>query len=242
MILLGAGTSFPNSEPVVSAERQNPDYLFPFANVQRDPGAERLLFNDQTVSYIEQQLKNNGWRGIGEVSLRHQAGHDVAGNNYPADGPVALQIYDLGASRKIPVNVHVEHEYSDELERGLDHNRNATIIWAHMGDAQPSLIRDMLKKHPNLYTDISSRNPYYQRGHPISDQSLTNNDGSLKSDWKSLFEEYPDRVLFGTDITRDRMGQLDQVLAYSRSILAQLSPQTSTKIGAANAKKLIGLG
>ncbi|MBI1743738.1 amidohydrolase family protein [Candidatus Acetothermia bacterium] len=237
-VLLGPPAT--DTNVVLAAETQNPNFVFPFG-YPTDPQTNRQVLNGDTVRLIEQQLDSKARRGIGEISLRHMSGPNVPGNNYPADGPVALQIYDLAASRKVPVTVHVEFEFSTELERGADHNRNAIIIWAHMGDGPPSLVRDILRKHPNLYVDISSRNPYFQRGRPIEDQTLTNSDGSLKSDWKSVFEEFADRVLFGIDLNNDRYLLLDQLIPYYRSVLGQLTPQTAEKIAYKNAQKLLGL-
>lgn len=228
-----------DTNAVLLAEQQSVGFLYPFASIPRD--ATRDLFNSETARLLEEQLKDKTRYGIGEVALRHRSGPSVPGSSYPADGPVVLQIYDLGARYKVPVLVHVEHEFSAELERGLEHNRSAIIIWAHMGDGQPSLVRDMLKRHANLYLDISSRNPYFRRGMPLGDQSLTNPDGSLKNDWKLLFEEYADRILLGIDLNNERYTLLVQLISYYRSVLGQLTPPTAEKIAYKNAQKLLKL-
>jgi arylsulfatase A-like enzyme/predicted TIM-barrel fold metal-dependent hydrolase len=227
---------------LLNAQKQNPDFVFPFALVPRDPQTRQLLLNDATLQFIEQQLNTGVMRGIGEVSLRHNP-DPTSPSSAPADHPIMLKIYDLAASRKIPVTVHVEYEFSAELERALAHNRSASIIWAHMGDGQPPLIRDMLSKHANLYVDISTRNPFFQRGRPISEQTLTNKDDSLKEGWRSVFEEFSDHFLFGLDIggRTDRHLWLDQLVAYYRSVLGQLTPQTAEKIAYRNAQKLLGV-
>jgi len=127
-------------------------------------------------------------------------------------------------------------------ENALSQSPDATIVWAHLGDAQPVRVRDLLTKHANLYADVSSRNPYFQRGRPIDVQSLTNTDGTLKSDWQELFEDYPDRILLGLDLTTDdRWAQLDQLVIYYRSLFKQLSQTTAEMIGYKNAKRLLGL-
>ena len=119
-------------------QQENPDYVFPFAQVRRDRTTRELLLDEGTVAFLRRQLDNAVMYGIGEISLRHRpfAFSPPEGDNYPADGPVALQIYDLAASEGIPVIIHLEHEFSDELARALEHNRSTIIIWAHMGDAQ----------------------------------------------------------------------------------------------------------
>ena len=159
---------------VQAIQQEKPDYVFPFAQVRRDPRTKELLLDEGTVGFLRRQLDTGVIYGIGELSLWHRpfANSPPEGDNHPADGPIALQIYDLAARYRVPVNVHLEHKFSDELERALEHNRNTAIIWAHMGDAQPQLITEMMRRHPNLYADISTRNPFFERGVPIDQQSL----------------------------------------------------------------------
>ena len=136
----------------------------------------------------------------------------------------------------------MDHEFSDELERALEHNRDTTIIWAHMGDAQPPLIAEMMRRNPNLYADISIGNPLFERGFPIDQQSLIDGDGTLKEQWRALFQEFPDRFLFGIDLgPPNRLPVLDEVVQYYWSVLAQLTPSTAEKIAYKNIKRLLGL-
>lgn len=229
-------------EVLSAVHRQNPGYVFPFAQVARNPNTKQLAMNEETISSLQGQLDTGVMRGIGELSLRHRPfpGSPPEGDNYPADGPIARQIYDLAAKFRVPVNVHVEHQFSAELERALEHNRNVIIIWAHIGDAPATLVSDLMRRHPNLYADISTRNPYYQRRVPIEEQSLTHADGTLKEEWSAVFEEFPDRFLFGIDLdSGKRLELLDQVVRYYRSVLAQLTPATAEKIANSNIKMLL---
>lgn len=231
-------------DPLMVAQRQNPGSVFPFIQTGRDRVTRQLLLNEEAVSLLRQQLATGMVRGIGELSLRHRPfpNSPPEGDNYPADGPIARQIYDLAATNGVPVNVHVEHEFSGELERALEHNRKSVIIWAHVGDAPASLVLDLMRKHPNLYADISTRNPYYQRGVPIEQQSLTHANGTLKEEWRSVFEEFSDRFVFGLDVgPGGRLEQVEQVVQYYRSVLAQLTPSTAEKIANGNIKRLLGL-
>ena len=226
------------------AQRSYPDFVFPFAGVRRDRNSGQVVLNEETVGLLRQQLDLGGVYGIGELSLRHRpfAFSPPEGDNYPADGPIALQIYDLAAEFNVPVNVHVEHEFSEELERALEHNRSTVIVWAHVGDGPPSLAVEMMRAHPNLYADISTRNSVCERGVPIEEQSLTSEDGMLKEGWREVFEEFPDRFLFGLDLgPENRYQVIDQVVEEYRSVLAQLAPSTAEKIANGNIKRLLGL-
>jgi predicted TIM-barrel fold metal-dependent hydrolase len=233
-------------------QRQNADFLFPTVMLPHD--AERqILFNDEGLAFMEQLLNGGGMRGVGEIPLRHPVIKRQRGSDFPADGPIALTLFAMAANHKVPINVHVEHESRDELDRAVGQNPNAIVIWAHCGDGPSAEVRDLLSRHPNLNADISCRNPFFHRQHSIEYQSLTAADGTLKEDWKALFEAMPDRFLFGSDVggASDSLSSnsadpprhqiLKEVVQYYRSVLGQLSPATAEKIAHLNAKRLYGI-
>jgi len=228
---------------ILQLQKKNPDFVFPFAQLPRDPSTRRVMLNESGITFVRKQLDTGVMRGIGEISVRHRAfgGSSQGGDQNPADDPILLNVYDLAAERRIPVNIHMEHEYSAELERALAHNPHAVIIWAHMGDGPCSLVKSLMENHSNLFADISCRNPYFQRGNSLQEQSLTDPNGDLKSDWKSLFEEFPDRFMFGLDLGFDRYNSLDKLIEYYRSVLGQLTPGTAEKIGHKNIESLLNL-
>lgn len=153
-----------------------------------------------------------------------------------------LAVYAVAGKHKAPVNIHVVYDYKDEVDRALARSPDTTIIWAHVGDGPASMARALMKKHSNLYADLSTRNPYMKVGKPQDEQRLTNRDGSIQKDWKTVFEEFPDRFLYGLDLnTPDRVDQLDQVTTYYRSVLGQVSQATAEQIAYKNAKLLLGL-
>jgi hypothetical protein len=238
----GAGLSgvilFGPSEHTLRAQRENPEFAFPFADIPRDRRTRQLLLNEETLASLQEQLETGVMRGIGEIPWRHFPNPE---DGYPADGPIALQVYDLAASYNVPVTVHVEYEYSGELERALEHNREVVIIWAHAGDAQPALIGELMRKHGNLYADLSARNPFFRRRLPPEEQSPTNEDGVLKAEWRSVLEEFPDRFLFGLDLgSGDRHSIITELMEYYRTVLAQLTPETAEKIAHETAESLVG--
>jgi predicted TIM-barrel fold metal-dependent hydrolase len=233
---------FGPSAHTLDLQKKNPDFLFPFIHIGRDQRTRRLQLNEKTLRDIEGQLDTGAMRGIGEVSLRHKPfpASPPDGDANPAAGPVMRKIYDLAAERKVPVTVHVEHEYAAELERALEHNRDTIIIWAHLGDAQASLVGEMMRRHRNLYADISARNPIYsRRASKVWKNSITDAAGTLEERWRSVFEEFSDRFLAGLDIGFDRYRQLGDVMDYTRAVLGQLTPTTAGRIAYKNARRLL---
>jgi len=209
-----------------------PDRIIPFLNpFKRDSSTRKLIIPEDAPVTIEEHLESGLFKGIGEITLRLHPLPGVApeGDNHPADSPVMLEIYDIAAKYGVPVNVHVDLEYIDELERALEHNRKTTIIWAHCGYGDPSLIREMMDRHSNLFADLSiildpSKGKY----------SLlhSNPDGLISKEWEKLLEDYSDRLMFGTDMgmSKERYESTSEVTDYYRGLLYQLSPEAAENI------------
>lgn len=190
---------------------------------------------------------------IGEVKVRHFAsGPGAEDVLFEADNPFMTVLYALAREFGVPVNVHVDYfeGQMEGFERALEESRDATagntnIIWAHMGDAPASAVDDLLKRHENLYVDLSSRNPmcdFSERLTSMEEQRLDDGTYTLKPEWKALFEEHADRVLFGTDIgPGERHESMAEIVDYYRILLGQLTLEAQEKIGAENARALFGL-
>ncbi len=196
-----------------------------------DPGA---------LPRLEEDLKKGLFKAIGEVHLRAYANPIVKAPPYniPVDSPPVLNLVDLAAKYRVPLLIHGEAEFSQELTRMLGHNRGAKVIWAHAGGGGADIVRQMLEGNPNLYADLSARDPWRQgRRAPILD-----NKGILLKAWKELLEDYSDRFLVGLDAyapgDEDRMALFAR---FHRQVLGQLSREAAEKIAYKNALKLLGL-
>lgn len=223
------------SPPAVA--RKYPDFVFGFVTVPHDPVKHAPAVDDRAPASIEQMLKE-GARGIGELPLRHKP----SGNLHAADGPVPMGIYALAAQYKVPVTLHVEHEYARELERGLAQNPSTTFIWAHVGSGPATLARDLMRRYSNLYADLSTRNPIIRMGIPVEQNSMTGASGRIRDDWRQLFEEFPDRFVVGLDVNNpDRLQQLDELVRYYRAVLGQLPAPVAEKLAYRNARRLLGV-
>ena len=74
--LLNSGVSgvvlFARFADVQAIQRENPGYVFPYAQMRRDRATKELLLNDGTVGFLRRQLDAGVMYGIGELSLRHR--------------------------------------------------------------------------------------------------------------------------------------------------------------------------
>ena len=164
-----------------------------------------------------ENLLRMGAAGFGEMAAEHFAG----GTPYqfaPPDHPLFLLLADIAAQHDVPIDLHMEavpramplppnlnsppnppqlHENISALERLLEHNRRAKIIWAHLGSdgtgyRTPDLCRRLLQKHSNLYMEIK------EDPKALGQNFLMTGD-KIKPEWLKLFEDFPDRFIIGSD-------------------------------------------
>jgi len=252
--MLALGTLEPAELAIaLTLQSSTTDVVFAFVNPPHvaGPGGEKT-FDATTLAFVQAQL-DAGARGIGETILRH-SGPPALAANIPANHPIAMDLYAEAGARGVPVAFHFETRDKSapntdiasrvlELRAALSGNPETIFIWSHLGDTGPTLVRALIEDYANLYADISTRNPHFARGWPVEHQSLSGEPmgtGSLDPDWKLLFEDHPDRFLFGLDLaSEDRWSQLPEVVSYYRGVLGELSQDTAEKIACGNARTLL---
>jgi predicted TIM-barrel fold metal-dependent hydrolase len=230
-------------DDVIDAAISHPDTVFAWVDIPRGDD-KHLILDETTIPFLEGYLETGLIHGLGELSLRHYpfGASPTEGDNNPADGDVLKEVYDLAAQYNVPVNVHLEVEWADELERAMAHNRDTKFIWAHAGDGPANTIADVLSRNENAYIDLSCRNDLYSRWIDTEDQRITESDGTLKDDWRSLFVTFPDRVMFGLDLgPDDRETMVPETVSYYLAVLDTLEPGVAQAIASGNMARLMGL-
>ena len=210
--------------------------------------------NDRfAADHVEQLLRlyPKFWNGIGEIMSRHD---DLTALTYGEpphmDGEGFLGIYDLAASKDLPVLVHHNITaqstervlYLDELKRALAYNRNCKIIWAHIGISRRVEIKgltkiadELLRENKNLWVDISWLVYDYYFLDKFPDNYF---DGDSLNDWAELIERHPDRFMIGTDKVGHWKTYPNEVVKYY-TLLDKLRPSTVDMICRDNALSLI---
>lgn len=248
MLALGTPDADANSiARMLQTSSVHPVFTFAWAPTLVVDGVK--VFSSTASSVVRGQLEAGG-RGVGEMTLRH-SGPPLLAADIAANDATAMEIYAEAAAHGVPVSIHFETRDKsapgvditsriDELRAALSANPNTIFIWCHLGDTGPATVRALIEDFDNLYADLSSRNPHFVRDWPLSLQSLSDGGGSLKPEWKNLFEDYSDRFLFGLDLASDdRWAQLSTVVTYYREVLGQLSQETAEKIACKNANALL---
>lgn len=189
------------------------------------------------------------------------------------DHPLLLLLADIAAANNIPIDLHMEavpHDMStpeslltissrnpsrltgniDGLERLLEHNRKAKIVWQHIGwdnigYMTIELLTGLLERHPNLYLAlrVEYRSMKVDRSGPMPNR-IVDRDGSVRPEWAKFITDFSDRIVIGTDefmgIARSEKRQKDS-FTETWSILKQFPEEIASKIGRDNAVRIYNL-
>lgn len=101
-------------------------------------------------------------------------------------------------------------------------------MWAHAGFAPPERVREMLRRHRNLWCDLAFRTDHAPGG-------------KLDPGWRAAFLELPDRFMVGTDTyAAERWPFVVEHARWSRAWLAELPRDVAEKIAFRNGEALFG--
>ena len=193
-----------------------PDLVLPSLRPYRSRGEIGTWVRDPSiVTHLESRLKQYRYVAIGEY---HVYGAD-------ADLPVVRRVVQLAREHKLFLHSHSD---ADAIERQFQQDPQARILWAHSGFDSPEKVREMLRKHPNLWCDLAFR----------SDHATM---GRVDEGWRAAFLEFPDRFLVGTDtFTPERWHYVVEHARWSRQWLADLPPAVAERIAWKNGEALFG--
>lgn len=221
----GVGGILANSRPnagthALFAARSDKLQVVPFLRPYRVRADVQTWFNDpQTLALIDEEYRRHGYfAGIGEFHLHGEE----------ARSPVVAQMVGFARERKLMLHAHSDVA---ALEILFSLYPEARIIWAHTGFSLPATdVERMLRTYPGLVAELS-----YRSG--ISDGA-----GRISTEWRQLFERYPERFLLGSDTWIDeRWDRYGQIMGGYRTWLEQLPPGVARQIAWENAVRLFAL-
>jgi len=166
------------------------------------------------VRYVEERLRKYKYVAIGEF---HLYGAD-------ADLPVPRRMVQLAKEHRILLHAHSD---ADAVERLFQQDPDAHILWAHAGFERPERVRELLRKHKNLWADLAFRTDHGSGGRP-------------PPEWREAFLEFPDRFMVGTDTyIAERWHYVPEHATWSRAWLATLPPEVAERIAYQNGEAMI---
>ncbi len=191
-----------------------PDLVLPVLRPYRTRGELGSWMHDSSViAHLEARLARYRYVAIGEY---HIYGAD-------ADLPVMRRVVQLAREHQLFLHSHSD---ADAIDRQFKQDPGARILWAHAGFESPEKVRDMLRKHKNLWCDLAFR----------SDHATA---GRVDPGWRAAFLEFPDRFMLGTDtFTPERWYYVGEHARWSRQWLADLPAEVAERIGWKNGEAL----
>lgn len=194
-----------------------PDIVVPALRPYRRRGEISTWMNDPTViDYVEGLLAKHEYVALGEF---HIYGEQVK-------TPVMQRMIALAKEHDLLLHSHSDAEAIDLIFEAYP---EARVLWAHSGFDRPDEVREVLRRHKNLWSDLAFR----------SDQS---SNGVVAPEWRAAFEEFPDRFMVGTDtFAPERWYYVGEHAAFSRKWLSSLPDELALNIAYRNAEKMLGL-
>lgn len=193
-----------------------PDLIIPELRPYRtrsDVGA--WVRENDIIRYLEERLAKYQYVAIGEF---HLYGAD-------ADLPVPRRMVEL--ARKYGLMLHA-HSDVDAIERMFKQDPKARILWAHAGFTDPASVREMLRKHKNLWADLAFRTDHAPGG-------------KLAPEWREAFLEFPDRFMVGSDTyVAERWHFVPEHASTARRWLSELPRDVAERIGWKNGEEVLG--
>jgi len=203
------------SEGAEMLYRENPEVVIPMLRPYKSFRHRYLWFKDPELkSYLLEHLARVPYRGFGEF---HVFGPDA--DNQPVE-----EMIKLARERKLVLHPHANLEAMRII---LAKAHDIPVLWAHGGfDVPVATLRELLKKYPELYIELSLREGI------LEDERLT-------SEWKVFFTDYPKRFLVGMDTYKPaRWADLSEIAAETRTWLDQLPDAVASDIARNNLDRL----
>jgi predicted TIM-barrel fold metal-dependent hydrolase len=201
-----------------------PDLVLPVLRPYRGRGEIGTWVHDPSiVAHLEDRLKRHRYVAIGEY---HVYGAD-------AELPVMQRVVALAREHRLFLHSHSD---ADAIERQFRLDPQARIVWAHAGFDPPEKVRELLRRHRNLWCDLAFRSDHASvQG--VGAQAV----GKVDPAWRALFLEFPDRFMVGTDtFTPERWHYVVEHARWSRAWLADLPADVAERIAWKNGEALFG--
>lgn len=220
---------------------------------------------DAFVEAVITEIRSGKYFFMGEFEFRHyaspnqwRAGRMDRDVTVPLDHPAAYALFQFSQESGTAFMIHYEIEDAllPPLEAILAKYPGARVIWCHLGQVRysgrssrygPAYVRSLIARFPNLYFDLGLPGPpHVYPGSNERDQTIYEFTGrppfggSLKPEWRAIFEEFPQRFLAATDMGPDRFRGFPNAVGRLRMlVLNELSERARHLIAYQNAWRLI---
>ena len=214
------------------------------------------------VAKIREDLHANRCAGVGEVGLRHYDKRWSRGGGQheltlSLDHPLVHAVLAATNHHAVPMVLHIEPVYRPQSINEVAQVKRwykkicikyprARLVAAHTGMMSPADLEELLLFCPNLFVDFKV---LHSHGVTIGFADLYGvNDLDFRffEHWATMFEQYPDRFIFGSDWKEGRRRgyrgrSYRKHINLVRKMIGSLSPLVQEKLAYANAKRVFQL-
>lgn len=230
---------WPDPAPVAALAKKNPGYVVPAISLS---ALQNSILTDGTASDFARARDQDGFCVFGEMATRLPASPNLTDAQSVSD-PKRIKIYDVANAKGTPVNMHVSLVEADTraaVERIVASHPATPFIIAHGGGGiGTDVMAQLLAAHPNMSFDLSGPLTPPTAAQPRPQGALTA-EGTLKPEWRALFERFPDRFMFAMDVQSPQsvLGIPARVAA-ARKAFADLPLSTETAIANGNIQRVL---
>lgn len=190
--------------------------------------------------------------GYGEIGLYER--ENGGSPELSPDSRRLLEIYPIIRQNNLVAYFHLGDGHKDNFERVLRQNPDINFIW-HGDQLSVDEVSDILDKYPNAYYGVDeffggereifelyvgdSKEEYLEVANDNFDKIVS----QAVNHWKSLIENHPDQVMWGTD-RGDAVWNYDydvgkMQVKIARAFIGRLNPVVQEKFAYQNAERLI---
>lgn len=180
-------------------------------------------------------------RGFGEIHIDNKTTtnfNDPFGRSIPLDSPVVKRMYEIANEHKGFVQIHYDKSFrtvDQIITMAQRYPKSLTIVAHCMPKGTPDDMRKIFEAAPNVVCEISGATHIHGIPRIVAPSGIN-------SRWLQMIEDYPDRVMMGTDPCCGLMMRYNEIVQVMRSrALAAMKPETLEKVAYKNALRVFGL-
>jgi Amidohydrolase len=216
--------------------RQGPTALVETENVYF-----RDLFRDAHDMFAKGIIK-----GFGELHTNNESsGPQPFRRKIKTDNPVIRKFYGIANEFGGFVQLHTQHnaEFTEDILRLSADFPNTTTILSHcLPLGQPEDLAYLFEQRKNIVCEMSAQGELHNRLARINRRGRVYDSNGIRPKWKALVEEFPDRIMLGSDTCCGWDAYYDEAIAEIRTnFLPYLRSDVIEQVAYKNALRIFKL-
>ena len=207
-------------------------------------GGNSALEDKNNFRNFFDKFNNGDYDGIGEIHINSLG---KAPRDTPIDGAMMVEIYQFLQKRNGWIAIHTSAKRAPvgDLIKTINKYSKVKFILSHcLFDPATRVMRKIFEETKNSYCDISGNGPIAGKADKFRDREIIYgpSHGGLSASWKSLIEDFPDRVMIGTDTCCGVHENYDGIILNIRKyVLASLDEPVRSMVAYRNALAIFNL-